>query len=219
MVCFPDTRTKPPRGTLIGLVLCVALLAGGALGAHKTLTGSVWRTKEPGDNMASTQDSVVLHRLLQCEQTGRLDGLEIEIWTGGGQPPPYYRSDQFRLLVSSGRDVLEFARIKFDAAYEPPDIVEKFQLMAQPADVQTIARLLRETGVFSVRYAEEENPNIPDILSTEVIVTHNGQQHKRVYYRTIPKALIPLKAEIDRLIEQLIAHGERQLYHRGKRIG
>jgi hypothetical protein len=220
MDCFHEAG-MPAKAFLISSVACsIALLVGGAPGAHSgPLTNHVLWTEDAGDTMVSTQDTVVLHRLQLSEQTGRLDGLEIEIWTGGGQPPPWYRSDQFRLLVSNNHDGLEFARIRFDTAYDPPDLVEKFQLVAQPADVQLIARLLRESGAFAVRYTEEENPGVADILRTEILISWGGQQHKRVYYRTVPGALTPLMTEIDRQVERLIAHGQRGLYHRGKRVG
>lgn len=168
--------------------------------------------------MSESDVQYVLAVLSQWETTGTLGGAEMEYWTGGGQPPPYYRSDQFRLHTVDGIEILEFAKVKYDSRYEPSNLLEKFRLPAQPSDVKTIARLLRDTGVFTSRYPEEDNPGIADVLSTEVIVTAGGCEYKKVYYRVVPSQLAPLRAEVERVIQRLKASGSRELLHQGKRI-
>ena len=81
-------------------------------------------------------------------RTGKLEGIEIEYYVGGGLPPPLYRSDQLRLLVSDGRSTLRFARPVYDRRYDPYPL-EIFQMAATPDDVQLIAGLLLKSRIFS----------------------------------------------------------------------
>jgi hypothetical protein len=157
-----------------------------------------------------------LARLERSAQTGRLGGLEIEYWIGGGQPPPYYRSDQFRLLTVQGRDTLEFARPLWDDAFKPPQLVEKFQRPANTADVRRIARLILDAGVFTA--PQEDKPKGADILSTEVIVTAGGTRHQRAYRGKVPPMLRALEAEVEQLRLTLEREGERSVFHEGTRL-
>jgi hypothetical protein len=157
-----------------------------------------------------------LARLERSAQTGRLDGLEIEYWQGGGLPPPYYRSDQFRVLTVEGRDTLELARPLWDKAFEPPQLTETFQRPATPADVRHIARLILDAGVFRERH--EEKSRIGDGFSTEIIVTAGKTRLKNVYQQSVPPKLRALEAEVERLRLALERDGTRSVFHDGKRL-
>ena len=161
------------------------------------------------------QDSTggFLARLERSAQTGRLDGLEIEYWVGGGLPPPYYRSDQFRVLTVQGRDTLEFARPLWDDAFKPPQLVEKFQRPATTADVRRVARLILDAGVFTEQH--EEKPRVGDGLSTEVILTAGGTKKQSVYRGNVPPKLRALEADVERLRLTLEREGARSVLHQG----
>jgi hypothetical protein len=157
-----------------------------------------------------------LARLERSAQTGRLDGLEIEYWVGGGLPPPHYRSDQFRLLTVQGRDTLEIARPLWDDGFKPPQLIEKFQRPANMLDVRHIARLILDAGVFTAQH--EDKPAVGDGLSTEVIVTAGGTKHQRVYRGRVPPKLRALEADVERLRLTLEREGVRSVFHQGKRL-
>jgi hypothetical protein len=157
-----------------------------------------------------------LARLERSAQTGRLDGLTIEYWVGGGLPPPHYRSDQFRLLTVEGRDTLELARPLWDDAFKPPQLVEKFQRPADAADVRRVAHLILDAGVF--REPHDEKPTGGDMLSTEVIVTAGGTMLQSVYRGNVPPALRALETEVERLRLALEREGARSVFHEGTRL-
>jgi len=149
---------------------------------------------------------------------GRLDGVTIEYWVGGGAPPPFYRSGQFRLITVEKSDVLEFARPYHDPATKREGLIEKFQLPAQPSKIRRLAKLILDTGVFTQRFPEENDPGRADILSTEVIVSVGGREFKRRYFTASPKPLEPLRAEVERLVQRLTASGKRGIYFQGKPV-
>jgi len=159
-----------------------------------------------------------LAELSRLAEQGRLDGVSIEYWVGGGLPPPYYRSDQFRLLSVENRDTLEFARPYRDPAAKLEGLVEKYQLPAQPSEVRGLAKLILETGVFERQFPEEKDPGRADALATEVIVTAGGREFKRRYFSGAPKPLEALQAEVERLVQRLTANGTRQVLSQGKPI-
>jgi hypothetical protein len=169
--------------------------------------------------MSQSDVEKLLDQLRRREATGRLEDLEIEYWTGGGHPPPFYRSDQFRLLTCRGVETVEFATVAYAPAFERTALTLKYQLPARPEDVRTVTRLLRQTGVFTDRHPEEEDPRSPDVLRTEVLVTEGGREHKRVYYRRIPEALEPLRAEVERLIGLVRAKGKLGVWCQGSQLG
>ena len=208
------TRRDFGKLTIAYAVLATSLVS--MWGSGTALFGQ--KTAEKKGSMVQLDTAFILAQLANCEKTGRLGGLEIEFWTGGGQPPPYYRSDQFRLLTSDGNDLLQFTTIKWDKRYDPPDLHEKFLLQAVPSDIESVARLLRETGVFVKRFPEEEKPGIADVLSTEIIVSAAGRQEKRVYYLGLPDKLVPLREQIEKLIELTKSKGKKEVYHQGKPV-
>lgn len=160
----------------------------------------------------------VLHA---CLQHGSLEGCEIEYWTGGGQPPPYYRSDQFRLHTVDGREVIELARPRYDIPAPSPEggyPVERIMLPARPEHVRAVVQMVLQGGVFTEHFPEEVDPGVADILSTEVIVTVAGRAFARRYYRRVPAALDPLRVEVEALVRDLLAAGTRGLYHQGRFI-
>lgn len=157
-------------------------------------------------------------RLQTCANTGHLNGLEIEYWVGGGQPPPYYRSDQLRFLPTSDGETLELARPLWDTAFDPPQLTEKFERPAKPVEIQQVARLIVAARVFTERYPEEDKRGASDVLSTEVIITAEGSRLARVYHGSLPAPLRTLGAEIERLRAAVERDGIRTVWHQGRRL-
>jgi hypothetical protein len=130
----------------------------------------------------------------------------------GGLPPPHYRSEQLRLLVRDGRDVFELATPNYAATPKqgegfPSDV---YRLPATPAEVKTIARLVRESNAFgSVAPPAEEQS--ADRMRTELLVTLHGKEAKRVYAGAAPPELAKLREVLTPLMARLRAQGE----HRG----
>lgn len=176
------------------------------------LSAMVWGASPPATDVSP------LAELARLAERGRLDGVTIEYWVGGGLPPPLYRSDQFRLLTADNNDLLEFARPYRDPAARREGLVEKFQLAAHPSDIRGLARLILDTGVFSRHFPEEKDPGRADALATEVIVGIGGREFKRRYFTAAPQPLEPLRAEVERLVQRLVASGKRRLFFQGKPV-
>jgi hypothetical protein len=166
-----------------------------------------------------TSEVKVLARLTQAARDGKLDGLQIESWVGGGQPPPFYRSEQFRLLLKDGRSLMEFAVLRFPDALTPKEVTEKHTLAADPADVRAVAGQMLETKVFELKFPEETNPGIASVISHEIIATADGTAVKRVYYRRLPAALEPLEKLLKGLIDRTREKGRHTWHHDGREIG
>ena len=168
--------------------------------------------------MTESHLEAILERLQAAERTGRLDGLEIEFWKGGGLPPPYYQSDQLRLMTVGIREVIEFATLKWDQNFDPPNLHEKWTLALQAAQTSEVTRLLLATQVFTAHYPEEEKPGIADIFSYEILLTADGTQVKRTYYRQLPNQSASLQAATAGLIDLLKAQGRHGVYHQGREV-
>jgi hypothetical protein len=166
--------------------------------------------------MSQPEGENILAKLKQSEATGRLDGLEVEYWTGGGQPPPFYRSEQFRLMTVEGKDIAQCATVAYAPAFQPNDLMIKIQAPVQAADVKNVARLLRESKIFAETPPAEKPPK--DAISTEVILKVGQRSDKRVFYRQLPQTLAPLKAEVERLVTAVKAQAKHTLWHQGKQI-
>ena len=109
---------------MIGSVLLSAFLAAGIA------AGDAAPGPEQSTDDGSRSGPPPLADLDRLARLGRLDGVTLEYWVGGGLPPPYYRSDQSRLLTSGGRDLLEFARPCHDPINRHEGLVEKFAGMS-----------------------------------------------------------------------------------------
>jgi len=158
-------------------------------------------------------DQWVETALRAAEKTGKLDGLEIEYYVSGGLPPPHYVSEQFRLLVRDGHDVLEFATPNYDpklpqGASYPKDI---YTLPATPEDAKTIARLVLASGAFRESASDAGAPAPADALRTELEVTGGGKTAKCVYLGREPAELPKLREAVEALIERVKAHGQHEV--------
>lgn len=154
--------------------------------------------------------------LARCEASGKLDGVRMEYYVGGGLPPPLGRSDQFMITTREGRAWLIYSRPSFDPQYDKVKLSsypnETYRLPAEPSDVKRFARLIRETGVFDNHFPEETEPGVADSLRTEVNITVGDGNDGRVYYRNAPSALEPLRTAVEAQIERLKATGEHGVY-------
>src|SRR5271165_951616 len=136
-----------------------------------------------GYPMASSTSDLMGGRLAHSVATGRLDGLEIEFWKGGGLPPPHYLSDQLRLMTQGDTEVVEFASLKWDDHFDPPNVQEKWIATVRSRDVHDIAQLMESTNFLHTAYSEETKPNIADCFSYEILLTYQGRQEKKKYYQ------------------------------------
>lgn len=154
-------------------------------------------------------DPVVSAALTRMEAIGKLEGVEFEHYVGGGLPPPYYVSDQLRLLARDGRDTIQFAAPNYkskpvkDEAY-PRDV---YTLPAQPDDVKTIAKILREGRTFETSTMASAPA---DGVRTELLLTVAGKQHKATYSGFAP-TLAPLSDAVKVLIARVKSQGKHEL--------
>lgn len=163
-----------------------------------------------GDHaMNNSSAESILKRL---EKTGKLDGVEIEHYVGGGMPPPFLHNDQLRFHTHEGREIMEFAKSNFKRTEFNPAALDIYQLPADPADVRIIARLILAADAFGAGNSQGTKKDVADIIRTEIVVTEGGDEAKRVYYGHLPEALGPLEKEVEALIERLKAKGEYGLY-------
>jgi hypothetical protein len=191
--------------TSSALSLIVALAIPGSAVACSSCSASVQEGEKSMDTWVETA-------LRASEKTGKLDGLEIEYYVGGGLPPPHYVSDQFRMLVRDGRDVLEVATPNYAAnpprgASYPRDV---YTLAATPEDVRTVARLILEAGAFHT--VPPDGGTAPaDALRTELEVSLAGKAAKRVYRGREPAELPKLRPAIEALFAAVRARGQHQV--------
>lgn len=163
----------------------------------------------------SADDSKLLGRLEAAERTGQLDDLEIEYWVGGGLPPPHHRSDQLRMMPVDGEPTTEVFQATFDR--DRPDVgYIEYRMPLVPDDLRFAARLIRETGVFSRTFDEEQKPDVTDILRTEIEVSSvdGTKKVKRVYYRSVPGALEPLALRLKVIADRVRAGGQKRYFDR-----
>jgi hypothetical protein len=157
-------------------------------------------------------------RLERAAAVGRLEGLEIEYWVGGGAPPPHHRSDQLRLLTQGGRDVVEFARPLWDESFDPPDLIEKFTADAEPADVQSVLRLILESRVLDETGQTGATAGF-DMLATEILISDGARRFERKHRANeVPENFLALSRKVDELRKALEKGGERSVFQRGERI-
>lgn len=202
-------RERRIERLLAGTVLALGLVggAGGISGCSKQERDA--RTLKGGDAM---DDKKALGLLAAAETSGKLDGIEIEHYVAGGLPPPHYRSEQFRLFVHEGRDTLRFVTPDFQAHHEGTAYPNHtYDLPATPADVRTIARLVRESGAFAKAVPVDEPAGAPDRMRTELAVILHGKEAKRVYVGAEPPELTKLRAVIQPMIARLKAQGAHRV--------
>ncbi len=165
-----------------------------------------------------TPEEVVITKLKQVADNGQIDDLRFEYWVGGGQPPPYYRSEQLRLFAVSGVVQFEFAILRFDSKLPPDGATEKWTMQSDVATFRAISSFLIDRHVFETRYPEETDPGIGGGISHEIIASVGTANIKRTYYRVVPSALAPLTAMLRDRIELTRKTGVRSWMHQGKPI-
>lgn len=169
-------------------------------------------TTAGGSKVQLSQDEkALLDRLEAVERTGRSDDLEVEHWIGGGAPPPYSRSDQLRLLAGPGHPSMELNIQTFDPQ-DPAVRMVQYRAPLGAHELRAVAKLVRETAVFSSRFPEEEKPAVADILRTEVTLSSDkgAKFARRTYHRAAPPALAPLVERMQQITERLKREGTKR---------
>ena len=190
----------------------VLVCAAAALGGGLVSTGcGAWRDKVAQKEGKTMDAQAALAALKKAEATGKLDGLEIEHYIGGGMPPPYYRSEQFRLYGDAGRDTLAFVTPDYTANVGQGEAYPRsaYRIASTPAEVTTIARLVRESGAFDMAPPSDAGP--ADAFRTEVVVMLGGKEVKRVYPGAAPPELAKLREAINKVIEHIKANGVHRI--------
>ena len=159
--------------------------------------------------MSSSSAEDLLERL---EKTGKLGGIEIEHYVGGGAAPPYMHNEQLRLFTYEGREVLQFSSANYKRTEFNPYANDKYRLPAEPADIRTMARLILATKAFSTHYPQEDSDDSADVIRTELIVSEGKERATRIYHRQVPDAFGPLEQEVEAMIARLKEKGEYGLY-------
>jgi hypothetical protein len=153
-------------------------------------------------------DPAVSTALARMEATGKLEGVEFEMYAGGGLPPPYYVSQQLRFLARDGHDTVQFVTPNYSKkpAKDEPYPSEVYRLPAQPADVKALARVLREGRAFT---PSPPGPTVADAVRTELVLTIAGKEHKATH-QGLPPALAPLGVLFMELTERAKAQGQHE---------
>lgn len=159
-----------------------------------------------------------MNKLARAAKAGTLDGLTIEMWRGGGLPPPYYKSDQLRFLSVGGSDAIEFASLRFDSHYEPSSVQDKWTIPAAAADIREAAHLLLSLRVFEAQFPEERQTGVPDAISYEIIASAEAVEVQRRYYGKLPEPFGPIQIFIDRLTASAKSSGPPALFHEGHQV-
>jgi hypothetical protein len=168
--------------------------------------------------MADETTEALAGAVARAEETGALGSLEFEHWFGGGQPPPYYRSEQLRLYVANEKPVLEFAKMTWDKTLTPPEVNEKWAKQPLRDDIVRVARLVRESRLLTTVFPEETPDGVGSGFSHEIILTAGKHKVLKKYYGKLPPALVPLKEEVDKLLAAAQATGSHGRYHQGRRL-
>lgn len=203
--------------TLVAGLLLAIVPAAAAAGERPGGTAE-GITAERQVDMAATELLDIEHLLQAVEASGTLGGVVVEYWFGGGQPPPYYRSDQLRLFRGEEGDMAQFATLAYAPFFEPPSVVARFRIPASAADIREVARLLRTSGVFSPEAPEPPGLGGADALSTELIVTSGDRRVERRLPEPLPANLAPLQAKMRELTDRALASGSGRLVHEGRTL-
>jgi hypothetical protein len=156
--------------------------------------------------------------LNEIERSGSVGANQLEYYVGGGQPPPYYRSDQFRAYRLGSQEILELSQVVWDQRYTPSELHRIYRLPAQPGEIREIVRLIIDARVFENVYPEETDRGVADVLRHEILVVAPGLTHQRTYYQTVPTALVPLRDRIQQHIARLTREGALSYTHQGNPI-
>lgn len=205
------------RGMWVPVAITVAILM------LATATNSAYGQKEVKEHIDpitsnSRDEAGLIRRLQKMESTGQLEDMEIEYWIGGGLPPPYYRSDQLRFLVLEGRPTIVL-NVATRVPERPEVATVRFQAPLGSDELQKVAKLLRETGVFPERNRKEEKAGPADALRTEISLLSGDRtkEVKKTFYGAAPMGLEPLLSEIRRITDRVRQEGTRRYLDRSGR--
>ena len=169
--------------------------------------------------MNPTEENRIRQSVAMAAETGHLAGLTAACWRGGGLPPPYYRSEQLRLLTQDGTDDAVFANLIFDKKFNPPDVHEKWTTTIAADDVRRVMGLLKESAVLEAAHAGQPLPAVADTITTEIIVSLGEAKILRRFGPTLPAHLAKLEEAFQKLVASAKEKSRKELYHQGKKVG
>lgn len=165
-----------------------------------------------------TDHDIIIEKLTAAAQTGRCDGLTIEYWIGGGQPPPYYRSEQFRIKGLGDRIKIELATMRFQNRFTPPEVLEIYSVLSDGDELKQLATELLATQFHEAEFIEEADPQIGGVISHEISIHFEKHKLTKRYFRQLPAAFATFEELSKTLKKQLTKSGKRTWTHKGHEI-
>jgi hypothetical protein len=104
---------------------------------------------------------------------------------------------------------VRYYRSKYDAAYDPPFLVEQFTLPAGRADAEAVVKPLLSGDLLKKPYPAEADPQVAGLLKETWSVNRDGAETAKTFFEPFPKEFQAVRAATRDLIERAVKGGKR----------
>ena len=165
-----------------------------------------------------TDHDIIADKLALAAKTGRADGLTIEYWIGGGQPPPYYRSEQLLVTSHDDRLTIDLAIMRFHPRLTPQEVLEVRTQTSYDEELKQLATELLATQFDVTVFEEESDPRIGSVISHQISVRFKKSELRKNYYRHLPAQFSAFEELSGKLTANAKEKGKRTWRHKGHDI-
>lgn len=144
--------------------------------------------------------------------------MTIEYWIGGGQPPPYYRSEQLLFKTTGDRDIVELAILRYHPRLTPAEVTQVDSTNCHYEVVKAMAATLLATHLEDTTFAEEADPQVGSVISHEINIQIGEVKLQKKFYRQLPAEFDTFKDLVDQIKFKTIGDGKRTWRHKGHDI-
>jgi hypothetical protein len=176
-------------------------------------------SKHEGAAMTTFSDKATVTDLLRMfrerEPEFRREPVKLALWQHGGGPGQGFTSDQLELELHGDRSVTgTFVRTRFDLAYEPPFLAERFTGAVPRKDAEALLALALGGPLFEREHAAERDPRIGDVMKEEWDLSRGAvHAHKTFFGERFPVEYATIRDACHELMAQLAQRGAREVLH------
>jgi hypothetical protein len=135
-------------------------------------------------------------------------------WSRGGDPGEGYSSDLLAFRATGGEIAGEYVRTRFDEAYDPPYLSERFARPVAVPEADAIVQAALASDLFSRTLTAETQPPVADILKETWTLTWSGQELSKTLFEPLPDDLRALRSHCQDLMAKLAQSGRRETLSR-----
>lgn len=136
-------------------------------------------------------------------------GLQIEVWTRGGEPGPDYISETLTLVADGKKFTGTLIKGNFILAPKPYNVIEKYEGFISGLEIDDLMKFIFQKDLLVKDFPEESDRQLAGGLKTDVIFKWKNKNFEKHFFHPLGNDIEKLVMIIEHIQKLLISSGAK----------